>query len=94
MISNCKNYGTITGRTLVGGILGGGYKNTVFTNCENHGNITGSGNDIGGITGEMYSKASLTDCSNDGVITANGIVATEDYGSADSYIGLLVGHPY
>ena len=94
-IINCVNYGNITGRTLVGGIIGGGFKNTAFINCVNHGNITGSGQDIGGIIGEQYNAMSFTNCSNDGVVKCNDVVATEDVGSAsNSYVGLLVGHKY
>jgi hypothetical protein len=93
-ITNCVNYGTIQGRELVGGIIGGGFKNTVFTNCVNHGAITATNLNVGGITGEKYAAASLVNCSNDGVITGGGIVATADVGSASNYAGFLVGHEY
>ena len=90
-ITNCKNYGTITGRELVGGIVGGGWKNTAYTNCENHGNITATLKSAGGITGEKFAVATITNCSNDGTVTAGGSAATSDTGSADNYAGYLVG---
>ena len=93
-ITNCKNYGTIVGRTLVGGIVGGGFKNTLYTNCENHGSVTGTGNDVGGIVGEKYSSAKLVDCLNTAVVKASDTVATEDYGTDTPYVGNLVGHNY
>ena len=95
VISNCKNYGTISARTLVAGILGGGYKNTVFTNCENHGNIIGTEKEVGGIVGEKFNSMSFTNCSNDGIVQCNDVVATEDIGSeSNSYTGLIAGHEH
>ena len=91
VIENCKNYGTVTARELVGGILGGGYKNTVFTNCENHGNITATSKTAGGITGEKFAVMTVTDCTNTGTIIAGGKEATSNTGSADNYAGYLFG---
>ena len=91
VIENCKNYGAITARELVGGILGGGYKNTVFSNCENHGNITATSKSAGGITGEKFAVMTVTNCTNTGTITANGKSATAESGSADNYAGYLFG---
>ena len=93
-ITNCVNYGTITGRQLVGGIVGGSWQNITYTNCTNHGAITATSMEAGGIVGEKYASATLTNCSNDGVITAGGTVATSDVGSSDKYAGLLIGHEY
>lgn len=91
-IKNCKNYGNITARELVGGILGGGYKNTEFINCENHGAITATSKSAGGITGEKFAIATLTNCTNTGTVTAGGSVATADAGSAtNNYAGNLAG---
>ena len=91
VLENCKNYGTIVARELVGGILGGGYKNTVFTNCENHGNVTATNARAGGITGEKFAAMTATNCVNTGTITAGGSVATSDSGSASNYAGNLFG---
>ena len=93
-LKNCVNYGTITARQLVGGIVGGSWKNTTYIDCVNHGSITATSAEVGGIVGEKYSSATMTNCSNDGVITAGGKTATSDTGSADSYVGYLVGHQY
>ena len=91
---NCENYGKITARELVGGILGGGFKNTKFTNCANHGEVTATSKNVGGITGEKYASATLTNCSNDGVVSCAGTVATTDVGADPTYVGLLIGHQY
>ena len=91
VLENCKNYGTIVARELVGGILGGGYKNTVFTNCENHGNVTATNARAGGITGEKFAAMTATNCVNTGTITAGGSIATSDSGSASNYAGNLFG---
>ena len=93
VIENCKNYGTITGRELVGGILGGGYKNTVFNNCENHGNITATLKSSGGITGEKFAIMTVSGCSNTGTIQAGGTVATSDVGnSGNNNAGFIAGY--
>ena len=91
VLENCKNYGTVSARELVGGILGGGYKDTTFTNCENHGNITATSKSAGGITGEKFAVMTVTNCTNTGTIIAGGIEATSDNGSADNYAGYLFG---
>ena len=93
-ITNCKNYGNITARELVGGILGGGYKNTAFIGCENHGEITATLKNAGGIVGEKYASATLTGCANYGTVKAGNTVASSDAGEADKYAGYLVGHEY
>ena len=91
-IINCKNYGTIIGRDLVGGIMGGSWTNVTFTDCVNHGNVTATGNRAGGICGEYFiNKMIVTNCSNDGTITAGGVIATTDIGSASNYVGYLFG---
>ena len=91
VLENCKNYGTISARELVGGILGGGYKNTVFTNCENHGNVTATSARAGGITGEKFASMTVTNCVNTGTISAGGVVATSNSGSTSNYAGYLFG---
>lgn len=90
-VINCKNYGTITGNELVGGILGGGWKNTTFIGCENHGIIMAKSIIAGGITGEKYAVATITDCTNYGKVSAGGVEATSDTGYASNYAGYLVG---
>ena len=90
-ITNCKNYGTITGRELVGGILGGGWTNITYTNCENHGNITATSSRAGGMSGEKFAVATFTNCTNTGTIIAGGKEATANTGVADNYAGYLFG---
>ena len=90
-ITNCVNYGTINGRDLVGGILGGSWTNVTYTNCANRGTVIATSVRAGGITGEKYNSASLINCSNEGTVTAGGTTATTDNGVADKYAGLLVG---
>ena len=93
-LTNCVNYGTVTGRQLVGGIVGGGFKNTAYINCENHGAVTATNIEVGGIVGEKYASATLTNCKNTGVIKAGSTTATSDIGAEDAYAGYLVGHQY
>ena len=91
-LKNCKNYGTVTGRELVGGILGGGYTNTKFIDCENHGAITATSKSAGGITGEKFAVMTVTNCTNTGTITAGGTVATSDSGnSGNNNAGFIAG---
>ena len=93
-IKNCVNYGTITARQLVGGIVGGSWKNTTYIDCANHGNITATAAEAGGIVGEKYASATFTNCTNDGTVIAGGVTATTENGVADKYAGLLAGHHY
>ena len=91
-LKNCKNYGTVTGRELVGGILGGGYTNTKFIDCENHGAITATSKSAGGITGEKFAVMTVTNYTNTGTITAGGTVATSDSGnSGNNNAGFIAG---
>ncbi len=90
-IKNCVNYGTINARELVGGIVGGSWTNVTYIDCVNHGAITATNARAGGIAGEKFSVATLTNCSNNGVIMAGGITATADAGTANAYVGYLVG---
>ena len=94
VITRCINYGTVTGRQLVGGIVGGSWTNVSYVHCENHGAITATLQEAGGIVGEKYPSATLTNCTNDGAVTAGGTVATADVGVAGLYAGNLVGHEF
>ncbi|MBR3875215.1 MAG: DUF4886 domain-containing protein [Clostridia bacterium] len=93
-IINCENYGTITGRELVGGIVGGSWQNVSFSECKNHGEVTATLNGAGGIVSEKYASATLTNCSNDGKVVGGGVAATNDIGSSNNYAGYLVGREY
>lgn len=93
-IINCVNYGNISAKDLVGGIVGGSWQNVTYTNCVNHGEITALTVNVGGIVGEKYSSATLINCSNDGKVQGGDIIATTDIGTPDNYVGNLVGHEY
>ena len=93
-LTNCVNHGTVTGRQLVGGIVGGGFKNTAYINCENYGTVTATNVEAGGIVGEIYASATLTNCKNTGVVKAGSTIATSDTGTEEAYAGNLVGHKY
>ena len=93
-VTNCKNYGTIVGRELIGGIVGGSWQNVSYIDCENHGEVRATSNSAGGICGEKYASASLTNCRNLGSVSADGTTATSDSGSAGSYAGNLIGKEY
>ncbi len=88
---NCVNYGNITGRELVGGIVGGSWQNVIYENCANHGNITATTIHVGGIAGEKFAVATVINCSNDGTVMGSGIEATADVGTAGNYAGYLFG---
>jgi len=88
---NCVNYGTITGRELIGGIVGGSWQNVSYINCANHGAITATAKSAGGIAGEKFPQATLTNCSNDGLVMAGGQIATADMGEANAHAGNLIG---
>lgn len=92
-LDGCKNYGTITGESYVGGILGfsgmqldsGGNGGGTVRNCENRGNIAinySGAKNIGGIAG--YNKAGGT------------ITTSKNYGNVQGgqYVGGLVGYNY
>ena len=93
-LTNCVNYGNITGRELVGGIVGGSWQNVNYVGCKNYGNITATLCNVGGIVSEKYASATLTNCTNEGTITGGGINATTDIGTPSNYAGYLVGHEY
>ena len=93
-IVNCENYGTIIGRELVGGIVGGSWQNVSYSGCKNHGEITATLSRVGGIVAEKFASATLTDCINDGIIVGGGISATNDIGSPSNYAGYLIGQEF
>ena len=90
-IKNCVNYGNITGKELIGGIVGGSWQSVTYIDCVNHGNITATSVKAGGIAGEKFAIATATNCSSDGTVTAGGVTATTDNGSSDKFVGNLFG---
>jgi uncharacterized repeat protein (TIGR02543 family) len=77
-ISNCVNYGNVTGTgNYIGGITG--YTSgTTISNCTNYGNVTSAGNYIGGIIGSTVSTT-ISNCSNYGSILDTG-ASTKGFG--------------
>ena len=91
-VSNCKNYGNITG---AGGIVGSSngvadwpeeYKNYShkIINCGNYGKISRNANNCGGITG--YFKGDIINCFNKNDVTGTGFYASGIAGSLDGKI--------
>ena len=67
-VSNCYNFGTITGVNTIGGIVGSTTKS--ITNCENHGTVNATSWLVGGIAGSADTGANVTGCKNYGDITS------------------------
>ncbi len=81
IIKDVINRGNISGRTRIGGIIGGGAGGEVI-NCQNYGDITSTtGGSVGGIIGFMYGSSvyKIDKCINDSRV--NGSTA-----------GLIVGN--
>ena len=82
-ITNCRNEGSVTGKTYAGGILGQDFGIAVvsITACENHGTVSGA--TAGGILGISSDDTVISACGNTGTITgtgtAGGILGRTDY---------------
>ena len=76
-VENCDNYGTISGKEYVGGIIGG-YATAhnakyIFEGCSNYGRITGTGNSVGGIAGALFGVMdTIKKCANYAQVTSSG----------------------
>lgn len=89
-ISNCQNYGNITGaNNAIGGIVG--HSCADVSECTNEGIVKGGTASTGGIVGEQKSAGSVKNCVNNGqVIGGNnygsgGIVGWVRYQNDSSY---------
>lgn len=88
-IENCTNYGTVSGITIVGGIVGCNLADITINNCINKGNLTFIGkssideNAIGGILGKNASKMEINNSFNQG-----NVEGKEKAGGAGGIIGL------
>ena len=78
-VTNCVNYGEITGNYRVGGISGWVNTNATYTNCKNYGSVTG-GTYIGGILGQRAGGTVVLD----GCISAGTL---EGGSSIGKYVG-------
>ena len=79
-IENCKNYGTVKGKNIVGGIIGtrdNALKTCTVKNCGFYGSIIGEEN-IGGIVGSGY-------------MTNNALTASAPNGQRINILGNTVG---
>lgn len=72
-ISNCRNYGDISGEHTVAGIISNIYSGCDISLCENHGTII-SEYIAGGIAGSLR-ETSISDCTNYGRISDGAYVA-------------------
>lgn len=67
-MTNCINYGTITGTNYVGGIVGDGTtRQAILLNIENHGQVSGKQH-VGGVFGRINS-ATVTNIKNTAKVT-------------------------
>lgn len=66
----CKNMGTVTGVTNVGGIVGQSLGEITVFNCENQGNVTSTGNYTAGILAKSTGAVNIKNCVNNGEISA------------------------
>ena len=77
-ISNCVNYGTITGVNTTGGIAG--LSTALVDNCVNYGTVIASSWNIGGISGRasggIQNSINYADVTSTGSGTVGGIVGT------------------
>ena len=84
-ITNCVNYGTITGQSYIfGGIVGSG--GATIENCVNWGNVTSGNVSIGGISGSTKDKGTITGCVNYGTISSTSV----EYGKVGGIVGSAV----
>ncbi len=95
-ISNCTNYATIEGKTLLGGITGYGY-NFVLKGCKNYGIVTADTNNrvvdeftnarIGGIVGEANGRDNINVSNNENY----GAITSTDLDYVGGIVGMYVG---
>lgn len=67
-VSNCNNYGKVSGNFSVGGVVG--INTGTVESCNNYGEISGSNNAVGGVVGLQQSAGYIKDCVNEGTVTA------------------------
>ncbi|MCH5239808.1 MAG: hypothetical protein J1F38_06265 [Muribaculaceae bacterium] len=89
-VSNCANYGNVTGSSQgIGGIVG--LSSAVVTGCSNEGTVTGATTSTGGIVGQQNDAGSITNCTNSGKVVggnnygAGGIVGWVRYTNSSAY---------
>ncbi len=80
VVKQCANYGNVSGKYVIGGIVG--YSYVGIQECFNHGDITATNTGAGGILGQGRGSVTYLDCYNAGTVTGPNAVA----------IGRLSGH--
>ena len=84
-ITNCVNYGKITGESYIfGGIVGSG--GATITDCTNWGSVTAGNVSIGGISGSTKDKGTISDCVNYATIRST----STEYGKVGGIVGSAV----
>ena len=84
-ITNCVNYGSITGESYIfGGIVGSG--GATIENCTNWGSVTSGNVSIGGISGSTKDKGTIAGCANYGTIRST----SKEYGKIGGIVGSAV----
>ncbi len=68
-ITNCVNYGKVTGRSYIGGAVG--YSASDVQKCSNYGRVAGAESYIGGVVGYITSSG-VYECSNFGDVYGSG----------------------
>lgn len=96
LIRHCANLGSVTGKSMIGGIAGGTDKgdyrleHLIIMECANGGTVTGTGDRVGGIIGFIYGNFTIESCYNTayhkGDNQIGGIL-----GNAEGYFGLRDG---
>lgn len=81
-VMNCANIGSVSGREMLGGIVGENGIEGIVINCINTGIITGT-RCVGGIAGD--NDGTVTNCNNSGTVNNN---------SGNLYTGGIVGYNY
>ena len=81
-ITNCYSTGSVSGSSLVGGLVGYSEENGTITNCYSTGSVSGTGDAVGGLVGENCWSGTITNCYSTGSVTG------------DNYVGGLVGENY
>jgi len=78
-ITDCYSRGKVSGKAVVGGLVGGNYSGSV-TQCYSIGTVTGNSDDVGGLLGSNHGSVNMSYSTG----TVNGI-------GQNSHVGGLVG---
>jgi len=72
-VSNCYITGSVSGRTLVGGLAGFLTGESAVSNCYISGSVTGSANDVGGLVGHLTGGSTVSNCYSTGSVSSPNI---------------------